>query len=88
MEPSAKRFSRPVYESLPWLYMSCGIAASVGSYFLPSGALSFLVACIGFAALLVGIVIQLRRWEYRRLRSQYSDPDALKLAVPPEEKDA
>jgi hypothetical protein len=84
MEPSTKRFSRPVYEGLPWLYMACGVAAVVGSYFLPSGVLSLIVGFAGLMALLGGIVIVLRRRDYRELRSQYVDPGALDVASPPE----
>jgi len=59
MEPAPKRLSRPVYESLPWLYLVCGVAACVGSYFLPSGVLSLIVGFAGIAAVLGGVVILL-----------------------------
>ena len=86
MEPAPKRLSRPVYESLPWLYLACGVAASVGSYFLPSGILSVIVGFAGLAAVLGGVVILLRRRDYRELRSQYADPDALNVASPAEKE--
>ena len=86
MEPAAKRLSRPVYESLPWLYLACGVAACVGSYFLPSGVLSLIVGFAGIAAVLGGVVILLRRRDYRELRSQYGHPDALSLAALPEKE--
>jgi Flp pilus assembly protein TadB len=84
MEPAPKRLSQPLYESLPWLYLVCGVAACVGSYFLPTGVLSFVVGLAGFVAVLGGFVILLRRRDYRELRSQYADPDALNVASPPE----
>jgi hypothetical protein len=85
MEPAApQRFSRPVYEGLPWFYLACGVAALVGSYFLPSGVLSTLAGVVGLAAVLGGAVILLRRRDYRELRSQYADPDSLNVAAPPE----
>ena len=88
MEPAApQRFSRPVYEGLPWLYIVCGIAALVGSYFLPSGALSLIAGLLGICGVLAGVVILLRRRDYRELRSQYADPDSLSVALPPAEKD-
>jgi hypothetical protein len=83
MENAPKRLSRPVYEGLPWFYLVCGIAACVGSYFLPSGVLSLLVGLAGLTGLLGGVVILLRRRDYRELRSQYADPDALNVATPP-----
>ena len=82
MENAPKRLSRPVYEGLPWFYLGCGIAACVGSYFLPSGVLSLLVGLAGLAGVLGGVVILLRRRDYRELRSQYADPDALNVAAP------
>jgi hypothetical protein len=87
MEPTApQRFSRPVYESLPWLYIACGIAALVGSYLMPSGVLSLVVGLGGLIAVLGGVVILLRRRDYRALRSEYGDPDALNIAAPPEKE--
>lgn len=87
MDPSARqRFSRPVYESLPWFYIVCGIAALVGSYLMPSGVLSLIVGLAGLVAVLGGVVILLRRRDYRALRSEYGDPDALNIAVPTEKE--
>jgi hypothetical protein len=87
MENAPKRLSRPVYEGLPWFYLACGVAACGGSYFLPSGALSFLVGLAGLAGVLGGFVILLRRRDYRELRSQYADPEALNVAAPPSAAD-
>ena len=89
MEPSRQRFSRPVYEGLPWFYVACGVAALVGSYLLPSGVLGLLIGLVGLLALLGGFVILLRRRDYRQMRSQYADPDALNLPPPADkERDA
>ncbi len=85
MDPSTpKRLSRPVYEGLPWFYIACGAAALAGSYVLPSGFLSLFIGLGGIMAVLGGFVILLRRRDYRQLRSQYMDPDALKVVSPPE----
>ena len=44
------------------------------------------VGLAGLAAVLGGVVILLRRRDYRALRSEYVDPDALNVAVPPEKE--
>ena len=72
------QFSRPVYEGLPWFYIICGLALLGGSYLLAAhGVLSLLVGLVGFLLLLFGVVLVLRRRDYRELRSQYVDPDSL-----------
>jgi hypothetical protein len=71
-------FSRPVYEGLPWVYIICGGAALVASYLLAArGAVSFTAGVLGLLALVAGIVLLLRRRDYRALRSRYADPDSL-----------
>jgi hypothetical protein len=71
------QFSRPVYEGLPWLYITCGLVILGGSYLLAAhGVLSLLVGILGLLVLLGGVVVLLRRRDYRELRSQY--PDNLK----------
>jgi nitrate reductase gamma subunit len=72
------QFSRPVYEGLPWLYIICGLLVLGGSYLLAAhGLLSLLVGIVGFLLLLGGVVVLLRRRDYRELRAQYADPDSL-----------
>ena len=72
------QFSRPVYEGLPWFYIICGLAVLLGSYLLAAhGVLSLLVGILGILLLLGGVVVLLRRRDYRELRSQYADPDSL-----------
>jgi Flp pilus assembly protein TadB len=73
------QFSRPVYEGLPWFYIICGLAVLLGSYLLAAhGVLSLLIGICGILLLLGGVVVLLRRRDYRELRSQYADPDFLK----------
>ncbi|HEV2269024.1 MAG TPA: hypothetical protein VGR92_06165 [Steroidobacteraceae bacterium] len=68
--------SRPMYEGLPWLYIAAGLAALSGSYLIgDSHVLGLLVGLAGLAALLLGVVVLLRRRDYRELRSQYGQPD-------------
>lgn len=73
----APHFSRPVYEGLPWFYIICGIGALLASYLLAArGLLSATVGLLGLICVVGGIVVLLRRRDYRTLRSQYSNPDS------------
>lgn len=78
MDRPGRQLSRPVYEGLPWIYMACGLAALLGSYLLAEhGAASLLVGVLGLLILVGGIVVLLRRRDYRQLRSEYANPDGL-----------
>jgi len=71
-------FSRPVYEGLPWFYIIFGLLALGVSYLI--AARPFLSHTLGLAGLLSvvgGIVVLLRRRNYRAMRSQYGNPDSL-----------
>ena len=68
--------SRPVYEGLPWIYIGAGLAALGASYLIGDArALGLLAGLAGLAALLGGVVVLLRRRDYRELRSQYGQAD-------------
>ncbi|MBS0578381.1 MAG: hypothetical protein JSR36_03855 [Proteobacteria bacterium] len=68
------QFSRPVYEGLPWVYITCGLLMLGGSYLISGyGVASLLTGVLGLVALLGGVVVLLRRRDYRELRSQYPD---------------
>lgn len=67
-----ERFPRPLYESLPWIYLVGGLAALVGSYFLTSAPVtSVVVGVAGLALVIWGTVIWLRRRDYREMRERY-----------------
>jgi hypothetical protein len=68
--------SRPMYEGLPWLYIGAGVVALGVSYFIgDSHIVGQLVGLAGLAALLAGVVVLLRRRDFRQMRSQYGQPD-------------
>ena len=60
-----------LYESLPPAYAVAGLAALIWSYREGTGVLSLLCAAVGLAGVVLGIVLALRRRDYRRMRSLY-----------------
>ncbi|HEX5459315.1 MAG TPA: hypothetical protein VFX20_05030 [Steroidobacteraceae bacterium] len=68
--------SRPMYEGLPWLYIGGGLCALGISYLIgDSHAVGVLAGLAGLASVLGGVVVLLRRRDYRQLRSQYGQPE-------------
>jgi len=81
MSAAHHTLSRPVYESLPWVYLGGGAVALLVSYVETSATVSLVLGLPGWLAVLAGIVVFLRRRGYRRLRAQYAAPDALDEAT-------
>jgi hypothetical protein len=67
------RLSRPLYETLPYVYMLCGVLAIVGSYFyLSRGLWADVVLVLGVFCLIGGTAILLKRRDFRASRAEYS----------------
>ena len=75
-----RRLSKPLYESLPWMYAGGGVLALGLSYLTGSRLVSVLAGVAGITGVVGGSVLLLRRRDYRALRSQYGA-----VEWPPEE---
>jgi len=63
--------ARPVYESLPYLYASGGIGCLIASWFVTATFWSLLLLSLGTVALLAGLVVWLKRRDYRIRQAEY-----------------
>jgi hypothetical protein len=67
-----------MYEGLPWLYIGAGLTGLGASYLIGDAhAAALLIGLAGLCGLVGGVVVLLRRRDYRDLRSQYGRPDLL-----------
>jgi hypothetical protein len=66
------RLARPVYESLPYLYMAIGGLAIFLFYLDPVGVLAAVAFVIGVIAETAALTLLLRRKDYRALSREYS----------------
>ena len=65
------RLSKPVYESLPLLYVVIGVAAIAIAYFEPGRIRSVVAFVIGLLAAIAALTIFLHRQDRRALRREY-----------------
>ena len=79
MNRRAYRLSRPVYEALPWFYVGCGLVALLASYFQESKAISLILGLLGLTCVLGGVVVLLRRRDFRELSAHYDNTDSSEL---------
>ncbi|HEX3848846.1 MAG TPA: hypothetical protein VHV81_15795 [Steroidobacteraceae bacterium] len=66
------RLSRPVYESVPYVYGTIGAMAIVLFYLDPVGIQGGLTFTIAFLAETAALTLFLRRQDYRALSREYS----------------
>ena len=65
------RLSRPVYESLPYVYMGLGAGALVFSYYWRVPVWSDVVVGVGLLCLVCGLMLVLKRRDYRIQKRRY-----------------
>jgi hypothetical protein len=66
------RLARPVYESLPLVYMIIGAVAIIVSYVDSPGIGGKIAFIIGVLSEIAGLTLFLRRQDYRALSREYS----------------
>jgi Flp pilus assembly protein TadB len=66
------RLARPVYESLPYLYMAIGGLAVFLFYLDPVGPRAAVAFVIGVIVETAALTVLLRRQDYRELSREYS----------------
>jgi hypothetical protein len=72
MEVVPMRLARPVYESLPYVYMAIGGLAIFVFYLDPSGLHGVIAFGIGLLAETAALTLLLRRRDFRELSREYS----------------
>jgi len=66
------RLSRPLYESLPFVYAAIGAFAIGVSYVDPQSLRAAATFIVGFLAEIAALTLYLRRRGYREMRREYS----------------
>ena len=65
--------SKPLYEAVPYLYLIVGLAVLIASLYLDYWIWPTIGLVVGFACIIGGLVIWLRRRDFRRT---LKSPDA------------
>jgi Flp pilus assembly protein TadB len=64
--------ARPVYEFLPYLYMLVGVGLLAAAWFIEISTLPSVLLLVGVLAIMAGLVLWLRRRDYRTRQSEYN----------------
>jgi hypothetical protein len=70
--PFSMRLSRPIYESLPFIYVAISLLAVVLAYIDPVGPRAKVAFVIALVAATAALTVYLRRQDYRALSREYS----------------
>jgi hypothetical protein len=66
------RLSRPIYESLPLLYVAIGVAAILIAYLDPVRTRSIIAFGLGLLAAIAALTVFLHRNDHRTLSREYN----------------
>lgn len=64
--------ARPVYEFLPYLYMLVGVGLLAAAWFVDMETLPSIFMIVGALSLMGGLVLWLRRRDYRTRQAEYN----------------
>ena len=64
--------ARPIYELLPYLYMVIGLALLGAAWLVDVTTLPSVFMVVGSLSLMAGLVLWLRRRDYRTRQSEYN----------------
>jgi hypothetical protein len=64
--------ARPIYELLPYLYMAVGLALLGAAWLVEITTLPSVFMVVGALSLMAGLVLWLRRRDYRTRQSEYN----------------
>ncbi len=67
--------SKPLYEALPYYYIGIGVAALIASLYVNYWYWPLICTVVGMIGLVAGLVVLLKRRDYRRSRSRGSVQD-------------
>ena len=63
--------SRPIYELLPYLYMLAGVALLAAAWVIEAATWPSVLLTVGALSLMGGLVLWLRRKDYRTKQAEY-----------------
>lgn len=64
--------ARPLYEFLPYLYMLVGLGLLAAAWLVEMQTLPSIFMLVGSLSLMAGLVLWLRRRDYRTRQSEYN----------------
>lgn len=65
--------SKPLYESVPYFYLAAGLISLVASLYVNYWRWPLICTVVGLACLVAGLVVWLRRRDYRQSRSRAAE---------------